>query len=297
METSGDLQWGIAAVNLRASEAEQFSAADEDYQRHDGYFLKSYSADGTVDLRRVRSHVQFIDWSAARKDSEALVSLPSVKLVTVTVTESGYYTDPNGDLNLADPTIKAEVEGNSSVSVYAYLLAALATRVSSYGQPLTIACCDNIRQNGKMLRRNLLAYLQACQRSDLASWVENNVEFPCSMVDRITPRSPAALSEELTAIVGERVTSPVMAEDFTKWVLQSLAAGDMPDPTCPRPTPNSPILYGKKSKKWSQNGQSDASQRSQKLRQCASDALVLSRPRPTRPRLTDACGMPLKSFK
>ena len=229
METSGDLQWGIAAVNLRASEAEQFSAADEDCQRHDGYFLKSYSADGTVDLRRVRSHVQFIDWSAARKDSEALVSLPSVKLVTVTVTESGYYTDPNGDLNLADPTIKAEVEGNSSVSVYAYLLAALATRVSSYGQPLTIACCDNIRQNGKMLRRNLLAYLQACQRSDLASWVENNVEFPCSMVDRITPRSPAALSEELTAIVGERVTSPVMAEDFTKWVLQSLAAGDMPD--------------------------------------------------------------------
>lgn len=229
MHASGDLRWGIAAVNLRGSEAEQFNAADEDCQRHDGYFLKSFSADGNVDLRRVRSHVQFTDWSVARSDSEALLSLPSVHLVTVTVTESGYYTDPNGDLNLADPTIKAEIEGDGSVSVYAYLREALAKREATTGARLTIACCDNIRQNGKMLHRNLLSYLQACQQSDLATWVENNVEFPCSMVDRITPRSPAELSEELTTLIGQPVTSPVMAEDFTQWVLQSLAAADMPD--------------------------------------------------------------------
>lgn len=229
MGVSGDLRWGIAAVNLRKSEAAHFEAARDDTNHNDGYYLKSHSADGKAELRRVRSHVKFSDWSTAPADSEALLSQPTVHLVTITVTESGYYTDPDGNLNLSDPTIKAEVSGEISESVYAYLREALAKRVSATNAPLTIACCDNIRQNGKMLGRNLIAYLKACQQLGLATWVEDNVTFPCSMVDRITPRSPAELSAELSALVGEPVTSPIMAEDFSQWVLQSAAAADMPD--------------------------------------------------------------------
>jgi len=229
MDVSGDLRWGIAAVNLRASEAAHFKSAEEDNNYHDGYYLKSYSSDGNVNLRRVRSHVQFADWSVAASDSEALLSLPSVHLVTITVTESGYYTDPNGNLNTQDPTIKAEISGGISESVYAYLREALTKRAAATNAPLTIACCDNIRQNGKMLRRNLLSYLEACKLAELANWVENNVAFPCSMVDRITPRSPEQLSVEISELVGKPVVSPIMAEDFTQWVLQSQAKTDMPD--------------------------------------------------------------------
>lgn len=229
MGTSGDLRWGIAAVNLRGSEAGHFDAAKSDVARHDGYYLKSISALGEVALRRVRAHVHFADWSVERAASEALLSKPSVNLVTITVTESGYYTDPNGNLNTADPTIQAEVAGGTAHSVYGYLRAALTLRVASTGAALTIACCDNIRQNGKMLRRNLLAYLDACGDQTLAQWVEANVAFPCSMVDRITPRSPAELGTELTALVGQTVTSPIMAEDFIQWVLQDSAAAAMPD--------------------------------------------------------------------
>lgn len=229
MGVSGDLRWGIAAVNLRKSEATHFEVARDDTNHNDGYYLKSHSADGKAELRRVRSHVAFSDWSTAPADSEALLSQPSVHLVTITVTESGYYTDPDGDLNLSDPTIKAEVAGEISESVYAYLREALSKRISATNAPLTIACCDNIRQNGKMLGRNLIAYLKACQQLGLATWVEDNVTFPCSMVDRITPRSPAELSAELSALVGEPVTSPIMAEDFSQWVLQSAASADMPD--------------------------------------------------------------------
>ncbi len=229
MEATGDLRWGIAAVNLRASEASHFKAVEKDTNSHDGYFLKSYSADGESSLRRVRSHVRFSDWSLARADSEALLSLPSVHLVTITVTESGYYTDPNGNLNLADATIRAEVSGEISESVYAYLRSAISQRVASSGAPLTIACCDNIRQNGKMLANNFTSYLRACKELELAAWVETNVAFPCSMVDRITPRSPTELSDELTTLVDSPITSPVMAEDFIQWVLQSTAAADMPD--------------------------------------------------------------------
>lgn len=229
MDKSGDLRWGVAAVNLRKPDAANFQLANEDNQRHDGYYLKSYSYDGKVNLRRVRSHVRFADWSADKNDTEALLSLPSVKLVTITVTESGYYTDADGNLNLEDATIKSEVSGESCESVYAYLSAALAKRAASINAPLTIACCDNIRQNGKMLEGNLLAYLNACQQTELRAWVETNVAFPCSMVDRITPRSPDSLSKELTELVGKQVVSPVMAEDFVQWVLQSKSAAEMPD--------------------------------------------------------------------
>jgi len=229
MQGSGDLRWGIAAVNLRGAEAAQFQAASDDVAQHDGYFLKSVSAAGEVALRRVRSHVAFLDWSTDAAQAEALLSQASVHLVTITVTESGYYTDPNGDLNPSDPLIASEIAGGQAQSVYGYLRAALKTRMSATGAPITIACCDNIRQNGKMLHRNLLAYLIACGATDLAAWVEANVAFPCSMVDRITPRSDAELSQELSQIVGKPVSAPIVAEDFMQWVLQDIAKAEMPD--------------------------------------------------------------------
>jgi len=229
MEQSGDLRWGIAAVNLRGSESAHFMAAEQDVAQHDGYFLKTISPEGAIKRRRVRSHVRFADWSVEADECESLLSLPSVRLVTVTVTESGYYTDPDGQLNLEDPAIKAELAGQQAATIYGYLRNALSKRVSIGGKPLTIACCDNIRKNGHMLRNNLLAYLRGCDDTALFAWVEQNVAFPCSMVDRITPRSPAELAGEFAELVGKDVNAPVMAEEFCQWVLQSESASDMPD--------------------------------------------------------------------
>lgn len=228
MDVSGDLRWGIAAVNLRGSETAHFDTAKDDIDRHGGYHLKSISPVGEVALRLVRPHIHFEDWSGDRAAAESLLSKPSVHLVTITVTESGYYTDPNGDLNTSDATIKAEIDGGEAASVYGYLRAGLSQRMVSTGASITIACCDNIRQNGKMLRRNLMAYLDACGDNALMNWVSENVAFPCSMVDRITPRSPESLASELTKLVGQDVTSPIMAEDFIQWVLQETTTAPMP---------------------------------------------------------------------
>lgn len=229
MQKTGDLNWGIAAVNLRATEAEQFQTAVQDIARHDGYYLQSYAPDGTVSLERVRAHVAFADWSTDAPVAEAYVALPSVHLITITVTESGYYTDPQGHLDSAHPVITAEAAGGARQSVYAYLRHGLALRRAATAAPLTIACCDNIRQNGHMLRRNLLAYLAACGEAELHDWVAQNVSFPCSMVDRITPRAPEALAQDVSRLVGGPVAAPIMAEEFLQWVLEDRAAGPMPD--------------------------------------------------------------------
>lgn len=229
MELTRDLRWGIAAVNLRSADAAHLKEVQKDIARHHGYFLKSYATHGAVELRKVRPHCAFADWSEDPKSAETLLALNSVHLVTLTVTESGYYTDPEGDLSLVDSVISSEVSGQERTSVYAFLRAGLTARCAKTRGRLTIACCDNIRQNGKMLERNLIAYLKACGDIDLASWVSENVVFPCSMVDRITPRSSSELSKEISEAVGIKVSSPVMCEDFLQWVLQDKAGALMPD--------------------------------------------------------------------
>lgn len=225
MDATGDLRWGIAAVNLRGAESAAFA---ENTSNGLGYVLKSIAPDGETKLRRVRSHVHFSDWAADAATAETLLSKDSVHMVTITVTESGYYTDPAGELKADDPVIASEKAGGQGTSVYAYLRAALSGRMDTTGAPITISCCDNIRQNGKMLRRNLNAYLKLMGDDTLAAWVDANATFPCAMVDRITPRPTEGLAAEIAAVTDTGGGHPIMAEAFVQWVLEDRFAGPFP---------------------------------------------------------------------
>ena len=226
MARTGDLGWGIAAVNLRSSESDIFAEAA---RNRDGYLLKYTGASAPTAYRMVRPHIRFSDWSKDAADAEGLMALESVHAVSITVTESGYYLDDSGNLNVDDPIISAELKGGLAQSVYAYLAAGLEQRHTAGGAPLTIICCDNIRGNGRMLERTLLAYLEATGKSDLASWVSRNATFPCSMVDRITPRSTLELQSEIDSLFPGSAASPIHCEDYIQWVLEDRFAGPMAD--------------------------------------------------------------------
>ena len=226
MELTGDLSFGIAAVNLRESEADDFAMND---LAQNGYLLKSVAPSGETTLTRVRSHVLFSDWTVDREVTENLLARASVNLVTITVTESGYYTDPIGNLDRSDPTIASEVNGDVGKSIYAFLAKALDARRTQLGAPITVCCCDNIRKNGKMLESNFTSYLEATGCEELKDWVCSHVTFPCSMVDRITPRPTSELVDELSALTGKAVAQPIMAEAFLQWVLEDNFSSKMPD--------------------------------------------------------------------
>lgn len=225
MQRTGDLNWGIATVNLRASEAEGFARSAK---AENGYVLKSVDPEGTVAYRRVRSHVAFSDWSATPDLTVNLLAMPSVKAVSITVTESGYYIGNEGRLNCNDPIIRAEIEGSRKASVYAFLADGLAQRAKQIDQPITIVCCDNLRGNGEKLRLNFLDYLELVEQDDLAAWVNNNVAFPNSMVDRITPRKADEIQSEAQELFGAQVGEVVQSEAFTQWVLEQNFVAEMP---------------------------------------------------------------------
>ena len=225
MQASNDLRWGIAAVNLRPAESEGFAKA----AAKDGYVLKTVATTGETRHRLIRPHIAFEDWARTPDRAEALLARPSAHLATITVTESGYYLDDAGRLNLDDPVIEQELSGGTESSVYAFLRNALRRRREARAGPLTVLCCDNIRENGKMLSRCLRAYLDARGDRDLARWVDGEVSFPCSMVDRITPKPRIEDSQETRDLFGRANDVTIAAEDFIQWVVEDKFLGPRPE--------------------------------------------------------------------
>jgi D-arabinitol 4-dehydrogenase len=191
MEKTRDLRWGIVAVNLR----------NEGLREIDDYILKTPSS-----YRMVRSHLDFIDWTKNRTVAKHMLTLPSVKLVTITVTESGYA--PGSPL-------------------FEYLACGLRNRNS----PITVLCCDNIRQNGLVLETQFLAYLYQTNQYELADWVRDNVCFPSCMVDRITPRTTQSLMEEIEELFPGLGHNAVQSEEYTQWVIENKYKTEFPDLT------------------------------------------------------------------
>jgi D-arabinitol 4-dehydrogenase len=226
MEKTKDLRWGIAAVNLRPEESASFKQSS---MVEDGYIIKIIDVDGTVEYRKVRSHLDYVDWSSSPKQAEQLVANSNVHLVTITVTESGYYLDGNGDLDTSKNIISQEIKGEKARSIYGYLATALLSRMTKINQPISVLCCDNVRANGNMLERNFLSYLKALGNVELLEWVIRNVSFPCSMVDRITPRKNNDLASEVAHEFGNDNFDPIYAEFFNQWVVENKFLVPFPD--------------------------------------------------------------------
>ena len=228
MQATGDLSWGIAAVNLRPQESATFAEAAKD---QDGYVLKAISPDGDISYRLVRSHVAFQDAAVDLSAALDLFARPSVRAASMTVTESGYSFKDDWSLDLTAPAVAEDLKGGQPDTIYGFLAQALAHRKATLNAPITLLCCDNIRNNGKVLKNALLSFLDASGQGDIAEWARENVTFPCSMVDRITPRSSDELNAEIAAKFPSQAAFPIHAESFTQWVLEDNFAAEMPDLT------------------------------------------------------------------
>lgn len=225
MERTGDLGWAVAGVNLRGAD----SGVVARLRRAGGaYVVKSYDPDGGLEFRMVRAHKAFFDWSQAPEGAEDIVAADGVRVLSVTATESGYCLADDGGLDLGHSDIRAELEGTGKSSIYAYLRAVLGRRRAAGGRPLTVLCCDNLRENGTMLQRNLAQYLAAAGELELAAWVSDRVSFPCSMVDRITPRPDARHAREVAERFGIRDDFTIHCERFTQWVIGDQFSGARP---------------------------------------------------------------------
>ena len=176
MEKTGDLNWAITAINLRSSDSGTFAKAAG---AKSNYVLKEIDTNGTLTYRLVRSHAEYIDATTSRARAIEKICEEQVKVISATVTESGYYFKNDWSLNLSARPIAAGLRGEQVETIYDFLAAALQARSLSDAGPVSVLCCDNIRDNGHVLKNALIAYLAAQRNDRLVSWIQENVTFPC----------------------------------------------------------------------------------------------------------------------
>ncbi|WP_432502593.1 mannitol dehydrogenase family protein [Kineococcus arenarius] len=156
------------------------------------------------------------------------------RLVTLTITGTGYRIDPHsGEFDADDDAVRADLEHpDRPRTVFGLLTGALARRRDAGTGPFTVLSCDNMQHNGAAARTAVLSFARLRDErlgDDLAGWIEENVTFPSSMVDRITPTTTPEERDAIASSTGVDDRWPVITEPFTQWVVEdSFCAGRPP---------------------------------------------------------------------
>ncbi len=149
---------------------------------------------------------------------------PALSIVTSTVTEAGYRRNESGGLDVTDPAVAADiamlrVDPRAAVTTAPgkFVAGLLARRAADAG-PLTFVPCDNVPDNGDMAQHVITDGARAVDPT-LLEWMDANVGFVTTMVDRITPRATDADHDALLAQTGIDDPALVVTEPFIEWVL------------------------------------------------------------------------------
>lgn len=156
---------------------------------------------------------------------------PEVVIVSITVTEKGYYYLPaTASIDKNSPAIRHDIENPEEPrSVPGIIVKALRLRKEKGLNPITILSCDNIPGNGEVTR-NVVVALAKEQDAALARWIEENISFPSTMVDRIVPAVTPATMEKITKQLGG-IEDPagVAGEPFRQWVIEDRFVAGRPE--------------------------------------------------------------------
>ncbi|WP_136443272.1 mannitol dehydrogenase family protein [Pacificoceanicola onchidii] len=156
-------------------------------------------------------------------DAEATIARMTgedIRIVSMTITEGGYFLDANDNFDPSHPQIQHDTANpKTPATVFGLILAALRKRRDMGIAPFTIMCCDNIPHNGDVTRRTLTGLARLSDPA-FAEWISKNVAFPNAMVDRITPATTERERDILSKEFGIDDGWPVFCEDFTQWVLE-----------------------------------------------------------------------------
>lgn len=177
----------------------------------------------------VGSMIDFLPVEADNATLIETISRADIRIVALTVTEGGYYIDPEtGGLDLTHPDIQHDIaHPDTPGTAFGAIVAALSKRKAAGLGPFTSQSCDNLQGNGDILRRIVVALAHATD-PDLAAWIESHAAFPNSMVDCIVPATgPNEIA--LAAQFGIADAAPVTHENFRQWVIEDAFCAGRPD--------------------------------------------------------------------
>ena len=223
MAASGG-DWGITGVSLRSADV-------RDRLKPRSWAYTSVTlAQGEAQMRQVEVLNDVLVAPESPKAVLQAMANPKVRIVTLTITEKGYCHDPaTGKVNFDHPDIVHDLAQLLPRSAPGFILRALQMRHAAGDAPFTVLSCDNLPENGALVRGVVLAMARRLDPA-LADWIAAHGRFPATMVDRITPATTQADIEDVSAVIGTPDLAPVLHEPFAQWVIEdNFVGGQRPD--------------------------------------------------------------------
>lgn len=214
-ETGQDLDWALIGAGVK-----HFDQAMQQRLKPQDWLSTLIELDPEgFSATIIGSMIDFVDI-----DPQQLIdsmAKPEIRIVSLTVTEGGYFVDANSggfDAKQAE-MIYDRQHPQAPKTVFGIIVAALLKRRAANIAPFTVMSCDNLPENGYVTRNTVLGLTEG-RADDAQQWIAENVAFPNSMVDCITP----ATGDRERAIVREKFAiddaAPVVCEPFHQWVLE-----------------------------------------------------------------------------
>jgi mannitol 2-dehydrogenase len=163
-----------------------------------------------------------MDYVAVEKNNQSLIQVmaqPNIRIVSLTVTEGGYFINEKGELMLDHPDLVHDIENpDSPRTAFGAMVSALDLRRQSGLGPFTGLSCDNLIENGNKLKQAVLG-IASKRNLELANWIKENCTFPNAMVDCIVPRT-GDVEINIVKNLGINDLVPVSHENFRQWVIE-----------------------------------------------------------------------------
>ncbi|KAG7351634.1 mannitol dehydrogenase [Nitzschia inconspicua] len=221
-----DRKWGIIEASVR-----QGGSYTEDVRPSLNDQDNLYTLVET-DQRRVETHIigSILSCLPYKKDHQPIKDMlldENIKIASMTVTEGGYFIDTaTGVFDPRNEDIQHDANNpNDPQTIFGLIVQALKHRRDQNLKPFTVMSCDNLPQKG-VVARNTTVGLARLLDEDLADWIDQNVAFPCSMVDRITPAPTKELEESVKLDYEDH--SMIFCEPFRQWVIENNFCNDRP---------------------------------------------------------------------
>ncbi|MEL6598643.1 MAG: mannitol dehydrogenase family protein [Pseudomonadota bacterium] len=203
--------WRIAGVSLRSTGAEDALAPQN------GFYTLLQDGPEQIPPRLIGAVGECRTLSRDRGRVMELLTSPATRIITLTVTEKAYGFDrATGDLIPGHDAERDRSGPRDPSSVIGILVEALRHRRAAGTAPPTLLSCDNLPDNGTVVRAALLAYADPALRD----WIARTVPCPSCMVDRITPAPTDRTRTRVAKLCGYEDRAAIAAEPFSQWVIE-----------------------------------------------------------------------------
>ena len=209
--------WGYCEINLIGGEQQIADLKQQDML----YSVAEMSADAwqcrVIGVVKQALHAQVDGLDAVFR----ALAQPEVAIVSMTITEKGYCHSPaTGQLQLEHPLIVRDLANpQRPQSAVGVIVEALAQRKAAGQTAFSVMSCDNMPENGHVTRKVITTYAKALNPA-LAAWIETQVTFPSTMVDRIVPAVTPDTLAQVAQQTGVQDPAAVACEPFRQWVIE-----------------------------------------------------------------------------